>query len=170
MNSGGKIMKVILDIIGYITTIASILGMLVAVIYVTMGLFPLLWRLGLGRWKTRIAVFSKESERRESVKRDLAESGLFRKNNIESLGLEDVQRADQYAIIVLCDDMLDSLEDILNKKKSTAGLIIYATTTRLTPEKMSLLNNHPLVTLVNFRGRLISDLILMLMGVNYAKK
>ncbi len=159
-----------IDILSTISTIAWAIGALTVAVAVILGIFPLLWKLGIGRWQTKIAIISNDTNSKESVKDDLVSSRLFRQKNIVPLCSQDIQKLDKYSIIIACDDMIESLKMILDKKQSSSGLIVYATKTKLTAGQMDLLNRHPLVTLTNFRGRLMNDLIPLLMSTAYVKR
>ena len=63
------------------------------------------------------------------------------------------------------------LDDILQKKKDNTPLIIYAPQDKgkIAPEDLKKINQHRNVVVVNFRGRLINDILVSLMTTGFKK-
>ena len=65
----------------------------------------------------------------------------------------------------------DKLDDILRNKKDNVPLIIYAPQDkgRIESEDLETINQHRNVIIVNFRGRLINDILVSLMTTGFKK-
>ena len=137
-------------------------------------------RLGKAGWRFGLALFGKQikvvadTEDYETIHHDLIISGLIREKNITKVrkeNLSDLQ--DAFMIIVSCDYLTNNeFARVINGKSSRCGLIVYSPPEkdRMPPEKMSHLNSAPFSTLCNFRGRLVNDVLLMMLSTSFKKK
>ncbi len=70
-------------------------------------------------------------------------------------------------------DFKDKIDLILAKKKSNTALIIYAPQNEgfIEPKEMvEKINSYPNTTIVNFRGRLLNDILVSMITTSYSKK
>ncbi len=73
-------------------------------------------------------------------------------------------------LIVNWDDWGSKVDQILNKKTPETGIIVYALPGKIDPADMMKLQEHNFVTVTNFRGRLITDMLTMALAIRYARK
>ena len=64
----------------------------------------------------------------------------------------------------------DRILRILESKKSTCGIIVYAKNSSLEKEKMQEINRSHHVSVVNMRGRLANEVIVMLLATSFTRK
>ena len=164
-----------LNILGYVSTVIVIGSVVLGVYRWCRGIAPVPLRLGIGLATNRIAVLA-EGDEQTSLRNLLLDSGLFRKKNIlEVVQSGDIERAANAALYVIhWPSWKDNLTETLAKKKETTGLVVYAPHApgeedRIPNEVMAKLNEYPNVTVTNFRGRLLSDILLSMMTRSCAK-
>lgn len=159
-----------LDIVGYISTIIVILVFIIGLVMWSRGIIPALLRLGNGLSKRKIAIFA-TSDQANSLESLLLDSSLFQEKNITHvLTAEDVGRAENSTMfLAYWPDCENYIDQILAKKVDDTALIIYAPTElgRVSNEDMAKINQHRNVVLVNFRGRLINDIVVSMITTSY---
>lgn len=163
-------------IFGGISATILLIGVLLNFIFWLMGITPLLLRLGYGRWFRKIAVVAKP-DMYSVLKKDLTDSGIFREKNISSAiteaSISDVKNHDLLLVHYQSFNE-DQIKSILSNKKSNAGMIFYfpefSPENRISDHIRDEISNTPNTTLVNFRGRLLNDIITTLITTSYEKR
>lgn len=163
----------ILDILGYAATILVVIIFVFAAITWVKGIFPALLRLGNGLSMRQIAIFAK-SDNLSSLTSLLIDSGLFQERNIAKITKEDDFGKSERSTLFLVywPDWKDKLTQIKNLKRDGEALVIYAPRSAgLIPEDiMAELAKGRNVTVVNFRGRLLNDIVTAMITTGYTKK
>lgn len=142
-----------------------------------MGIAPLLWRLGYGRWFRKIAIVAK-SDSYESLRSDLVRSGIFRDNNIFSIYPESLSQVKDHDLLLVHYQSFteDEIKTILANKKANAGMIFYFPEfcpeegIKIADDMRKQINSNENVSVVNFRGRLLNDIITTLITTSYEKR
>lgn len=166
--------KIFLEIVGTLTTLIAVIAFLVAAISWLLGISPLLYRLGFGRWSRKISVLA-ASDSFASIRNDLVSSGVFREKNIEQITNKSIAKvSDSNLLLVDYGSFTDKeMRTIISNKKSGAGMVVYfpdfSPTNHVPDDVMKLINNEPHSVLVNFRGRLINDILITLLSTSYDK-
>ena len=154
------------------TSAIVIAGTLWGIVLWYRGIAPVLYRLGKGLATSRIAIFAGGDEK-SSLKSLLVDSGVFREKNIISVVKPgDMGRAEKAALYVIhWPSWKTNLDEALAQKTDTTGLVVYAPPEngRIPDEVMNKLNQQRNVAVTNFRGRLLSDILLSMMTRNYAQ-
>lgn len=159
----------ILDVIGYVSTVIVIIATVVSIYRWAVGISPALWRLGKGLAGRRIAVFA-EGDNFSSLKSLLTDSKLFKENNIIHVTKNDIGRAESCSLFLAHWKSIESqLDDILSKKKDGKALIIYQPREDglIKETDLAKINQHRNVIVVNFRGRLLNDIVTSLITTSY---
>ena len=168
-----------LTYVGYFTTILFILGVLWAAILWARGIIPVLYRLGKGLSGNKIMIFA-ATDNASSLENMLIESGLFQKQNISHISsIDDLERTEGFSLfLVYWPDWEDNIRKILTQKTKKTALILYAPHVidpatgkpKIVPKEiMSELNEKLNITLVNFRGRLLNDILVSMITKSYQK-
>lgn len=162
-------------IFGGISATMIILGVVLNFIFWILGIAPLLLRLGYGRWLRKIAIVAKP-EIYSNLKKDLVDSRIFREGNISSAitnqSLSDIKNHD-LLLVHYQSFTEDEIKTILGNKKSNAGMIFYYPEfspqdgKSIPNEIRDQISNCPNTTIVNFRGRLLNDIITTLITTSY---
>jgi hypothetical protein len=164
-----KTIKTIFEIVGYFSTAVVALGILIGFISWVRGILPAIWRLGKGLAGRKIAIFA-QGDHLTSLESLLQDSKLFRKNNIVAVPeVEDIGRAEDTTVfLVHWGDWQDDIEVVLKAKKDTTALVVYAPPIEpIRDQPFKRLSEVRNVTVTNFRGRLLNDLVISMITTGY---
>ena len=161
----------ILDIIGYITTCIVVIAFSVGIYKWITGISPALWRLGKGLSSRKIAILA-ESDNFTSLKNLLLDSNLIKKKNIIQVTGKELKKAANYTLLLAHWGSISSyLDSVLSDKRDETALLIYAPQEEglIPSEELGKINQHRNVIVVNFRGRLLNDIVTSLITTSYEK-
>jgi hypothetical protein len=164
-------------IIGGIFATLAIIGILLNLIFWILGITPLLWRLGYGRWFRKIAIVA-DDKYFNILRNDLVDSGIFRKNNISQISCQSLSKVKEHYLLLVHYQSFteENIKEILANKVSKAGLIFYYPEfspqdgMRIPDDMLKLINSKENTTIVNFRGRLLNDIITTFITTSYGKR
>lgn len=164
-------------IFGGISATIVILGVILNFVFWILGITPLLWRLGYGRWFRKISIVA-NNDSYTSLEGDLMGSGIFRKNNISHISSQNLARIKDSDLLLVHYKSFSEKEinEILSYKLHTAGMIFYypnfsSEKGEFIPNKIrDKISNTPNTSIVNFRGRLLNDVVTTLITTSYEKK
>jgi len=151
--------------VGRVSTLLFILASLYAVYLSLRGILPVLYRLGLALSKRRIAIFA-ESDDFNNLKNVLVDSKLFKEKNILQIDKESIRKAEGESLLLLhWESFKYSLDNVRKIKKDATALIIYAPTEdgKIDDTAMGKISDHRNIIVVNFRGRLVNDVLVCMM-------
>ena len=154
-----------LIMVGRVSTLLFILASLYAVYLFFKGILPVSYRLGTALSKRKIAVFA-DSDDFNNLKNILVDSKLFKKKNILQIDQRSIGRAEKESLLLLhWRSFRESLDSVLRIKKDAAALIVYAPTEdgKIDDKTMKKISEHRNVIVVNFRGRLVNDVLVCMM-------
>lgn len=161
-------------IFGGIASLLILFGFLLNCVFWFLGIWPLLWRLGYGRWSRKIAVVAK-ADVYADLKKLLIKSGVFREGNISQISsnsLSEVKESDM--LLVHYQSFSEQqIKTILANKKSGSGMIFYFPEyapqqgIKISDGMLKRINDEENTTVVNFRGRLLNDIITTLITTSY---
>lgn len=155
-----------------ISTVLWIGAAIYAFILWLRGVSPALFRLGKGLAMRKIALFAKP-DHAQSLRSLLIDSRLFREKNILDVPTyDDTGRAENATVfLVYWPDWGNNIEQVIAMKPDKCALIVYAPYdhARISDEKMKLIDNKRHSTVVNFRGRLLNDIVASMITTSYEK-
>lgn len=128
-----------------------------------------LYRLGNGLGKRDIAVFD-ENGSYESLRDSLVDSKLFKSKRVHQIHKNSIDKARKYSIFLVHYNVYQNdLDKILDLKDDSTALIVYAPQSegRITDSDMNKINDIRNAIVVNFRGRLINDILISLMITSF---
>jgi hypothetical protein len=156
---------VIFSLIGILATITVVIGCV-------WKLIPAAWRFGLALYGKKIYVVS-DIEEYENVKSDLVDSGLIREKNIQLITDKQIEKARKALLLIVVYGYLndDDFKTVVSRKRQRCGLIVYCPpgNTRIEDDKMKYLNKSSFTVLCNFRGRMVNDVLLMMLSTSFKK-
>lgn len=159
-----------LDWVGRFTAVIFLLTLICGIYAWVKGILPALIRLGNGLSKRRIAIFAKGDHLR-SLESLLLDSKLFSKKNVIDISSDsDFGRAEQATLfLIFWHDWQDKIAEILSAKKDNTALVVYAPPELglIPQDKLKELNGKRNVIVVNFRGRLLNDILISLISTSY---
>lgn len=163
--------------VGGAFTLAAVFSLLLTFIFWVLGITPLLWRLGLGRWIRKIAIVADDLVCGE-LKKDLVDSGIFRESNVRPISKNHLSQIKNHSLILVYYQSFNENEirQMLNDKQSSAGMIFYFPEFNPSEEKeisksmVQEIGKKENTIVVNFRGRLLNDIITTLITTSYEKR
>lgn len=159
-----------LAIVGAIDTFILVVIIIRAIILWAMGISPVLYRLGNGLARRKIAIFAK-NDNVSSLKGLLTDSNLFNVKNIfEITSSGDIGKAEEASVyLVHWHDWADDIEAVLNAKPDKCALVVYAPYNlgRIPDEQMKNLDGKRHTAVTNFRGRLLNDIVTSMITTSY---
>ena len=129
------------------------------------SILPVWYRLGLSLSKRKIAILA-DNDNHNNLRNVLIDSKLFNPKNIENIDENSIGKVETQSLLLMhWTSHQENLDSILINKKDSAMLIIYAPMEegRIESEELEKINKHRNVIIVNFRGRLINDVLVSMM-------
>lgn len=158
-------------VLGGISTLLTIAAFLFTIYLFARGIFPVWLRLGIGLSKRKIAIFAENEF--DNLKSVLLDSKIFQKSNIIKIDKGSIKKAEELTLLLVHWKSFESqIEDILRIKKDSAALIIYAPQNEGYIDKAVLekINQERNSIIVNFRGRLLNDILICMITTGYKKR
>ncbi len=155
-------------IIGGLTVTLTFLGILYKIFCWFFGVTPIVFRLGVALWKRKIAIFS-TTDSYVSLKDSLVDSNIFKEKNIIQITTNNVDKAKDYTVFLVdWESYGDKIEQVFSARKNhQTAIVIYAKPASIPQEKMSDIANRSNTVVVNFRGRLLNDILTSLITTSY---
>ena len=159
---------------GFVSTFILTIIIIVGMVLWFKGILPVLFRLGKGLSKGRIAIFAK-GDNLNSLKSLLLDSELFsEKNLIEIRSNNDFGKSEKSTLFLIFwhDWEKRDIDGILNRKTDKTALVIYSPQDRgfISKEDFKIINKERNVSIANLRGRLLNDIISSLITTSYENK
>lgn len=159
-------------IASFFLTIVGFLSLVILAIGVFTRLGKAAWRFGLALFKKKIAIVASNDDYRD-LKEDLADSGLIKEDNIIRVSDKHLTKAQDALLLIVVYEYLDKehFRTIVSRKNARCGLIVYYPPERgrVSPEDMAILSKTAFTALCNFRGRLVNDVLLMMLSTSFKK-
>lgn len=158
-------------VVGGLTTLFSIATVVYVVYLVIKGVFPVWYRLGIGLSTRKIAIFAEDEY--DNLKNLLVDSKIFQNKNIVKIDKKSIKRAEPLTLLLVHWKPFEAeIENILKIKKDNAALIIYAPQDEgfVDNETLKKINLERNSMIVNFRGRLLNDILNSMITTSYDKR
>lgn len=157
--------SLILEICGAISFVLLALGA-----FTRVG--KALVRFGLALHAKKIMVVADAADYSD-IKEDLCDSGLIKKENIQLISDKHLAKAKETLLLVVVYGYLDesAFESVVKGKDARCGLIVYCPPEkgRIREDEMQLLSKTNFTALCNFRGRLVNDVLLMMLSTSFIR-
>lgn len=157
-----NLFKNIMAIVGFLSTIL--------IVYLcTSNILKTLYRLGRGLAKRNIAIFD-AGDSYTSLKAVLIDSKLFKEERIHQIHQDSIDKAKKYSVFLVHYSVYhNKINEILALKDDSTALIVYAPQDegRINDDDMKKINNKRNTIVVNFRGRLLNDILISLMTTSF---
>ena len=159
-------------VMGGIATLLAVLSSGYIIFLIIKGVLPVWYRLGIGLSKSKIAIFSTGGDF-SKLKSMVICSKIFKeKNIIDEIHKGEIKPACGAKIfLVHWKYFKDEIEKIIDLKKDDTALIVYAPKEEgaIDDKNLSIINNERNSLIVNFRGRLINDMLISLVTANFRR-
>ena len=130
------------------------------------------WRFGLALSRKKIAIIASDEDYHD-LEEDLSDSDLIKKKNIMRVSTKQLAKAKEALLLIIVYEYLnkDEFEEVVKGKSARCGLIVYCPPGKgsIPPEEMALLSKTAFTALCNFRGRLVNDVLLMMLSTSFKK-
>ena len=155
-------------IVGGITVTIAFIAFVYRLVCWTFDITPIIFRLGIALWQRRVAIFG-NAEIFESLKNSLVDSNIFKKKNIIHISSDNIDKAkDETIFLVDWETFGDKIEQVFSARKNhQTAIVIYAKPASILQDKMSDIANRANTVVVNFRGRLLNDILTSLITTSY---
>jgi len=158
-------------IIWWISTIILIGGLIYTIYLIFKWVLPVLYRLWIGLSKREIAIFAEDKY--EGLKNILVDSNIFNEKNIIKIEKNEIKKSNGISILLVhWSSFKDNIDEILTEKKHSDWLIIYAPQEEwfIDKEDIKKLNWESNCIIVNFRWRLLNDILVSMITTSYEKR
>jgi len=157
-------------LVGGITVVFSLVGVAYGVVCWFFGVTPFLFRLGWSLWGRKVAVFG-STDAYQNLKATLTDSGLFWESNVLHIPIQNIDKAKTQSVFVVdWESFGDHVERVFDARSShQVPIVIFARPASIPPDKMSDIANRSNTVVVNFRGRLLNDVLTSLLTTSYEK-
>ncbi|MBN8520311.1 MAG: hypothetical protein J0L77_00240 [Alphaproteobacteria bacterium] len=155
-------------VVGSTATLLAILGFSYTVWLVVRGVLPVWYRLGIGLSRRKIAIFA--ASEFTSLSNMLEDSKIFERKNIIQIHKNDLSKAENETVFLIhWNEYKDKIDEILNYKRDGTALIVYAPQNegRINQSDMDKITYHRNTVVVNFRGRLLNDILTSLITTSF---
>jgi hypothetical protein len=163
--------KWLLDLVWDIATVVMILTWIYTFLARLFWVRPILLRFWFWRWFRKIAIVAKNDEYSQ-IESDLKWSWIFK--NITSILPWSLWSVKDHDLLVVHYESFseEEIKEIISYKQAKAWMIFYHPNadTRIAPEMMKIIWNKQNTTVVNFRWRLLNDIVTTLITTSYEKR
>ncbi|OGS20968.1 MAG: hypothetical protein A2252_04560 [Elusimicrobia bacterium RIFOXYA2_FULL_39_19] len=155
-------------IVGGITVTLAFLAFVYRLLCWAFGITPIVFRLGIALWQRKVVIFG-SFEIFESLKSSLVDSNIFKKNNILHINSDNIDKSKEETIFLVdWETFGDKIEQVFSARKNhQTAIVIYAKPASIPQDKMSEIANRANTVVVNFRGRLLNDILTSLITTSY---
>ena len=155
-------------IVGGISTALMVIAFLWTAFLQIKGTIPVWYRLAKGLAKRKVAVFA-DTAAFSSLKATLTDSGIFDEKNITHIEHANVDRAKDHTLyLVDWNSFGDRIDEIFAARRGHhTSVVIYASPGSIPQETMASVANKANTVVVNFRGRLLNDILTSLITSKY---
>lgn len=157
-------------IVGGISTLIAIILAIYSIYLVVTGVLPVWIRLGKSLSNRKIAIYANSDF--ESLKSVILDCGLFKEKNIVQIQSDTIAKGKDYSVMLInYVEFSDKIIDIIQHKDDCDALLIYAPQSagRLDETLINAINNERNSIIVNFRGRLLNDILTTMITTKYGK-
>lgn len=155
-------------IVGGVTVTLGFLGIIYKILCWTFGITPIVIRLGIALWKRKVAIFG-SADAYASLEATLTDSGIFKKSI--HITADNIDKAkDETIFLVDWESFGEKIDQVFSARKNhQTAIVIFAKPASIPNEKMADIANRANTVVVNFRGRLLNDILTTLITTSYEK-
>jgi len=155
-------------IIGGITVLSAAIAILYRILCIILGVTPLVFRIGKALWRRKIGIMG-DAESSRILMDCVVDSGVFKKRNIVQINNENIDKAKNISLLLVdwesCGTQIDEI--FIARNNQNTAVIIYAKAGSIPQEKMAEIANRTNTLVVNFKGRLLNDILNSLITTSF---
>jgi hypothetical protein len=155
-------------IVGGLTVVTATLGIIYRIICIVLGVSPLVFRIGKAVWRRKVAIIG-NSESYSILNECIVDSGIFKKNNVIHITTDNIDKVKEYSVLLIDWESSNTQIDqiFMARKNHNTAVIIYAKAGSIPHEKMAEIANKANTVVVNFKGRLLNDILNSLITTSF---
>jgi 5S rRNA maturation endonuclease (ribonuclease M5) len=155
-------------IVGGITVVLSVIGIVYRIACIILGVTPLVFRIGKAIWRRKVAIIG-TYEAYSSLKNCITDTDIFKKGNVIHIPLDNIEKAKEHTILLVdwetSGNQIDQI--FVARKNHNTAVIIFAKAGSIPHEKMAEIGNKSNTVVVNFKGRLLNDILNSLITTSF---
>lgn len=155
----------------WISSIFIIIWVITTLVLVIRWVVPVLYRLWLWLSKRKIAIFAEEKF--DELKNMLVDSNVFKENNVIKIWKSEIKKSNSISVLLVhWNSFKDNIDEIIAEKKYSDAIIIYAPQEEwfIDGENLKKLNLQSNCIIVNFKWRLLNDILVSMITTSYEKR
>lgn len=155
-------------IIGAATTVLIFCGFVYRIACWIFCVTPIAFRFGIALQKRKVAIFG-DAVAFNILKNCLIDSKIFKSKNIIHVPLDNIDKAKNKTIFLVdWSSFGENIENIFAARKNDqVPIVIFAKPASITQDKMIEIENRTNTVVVNYRGRLMNDILTSLVTTSY---
>ena len=155
-------------IVGGITVVFAAIGIIYRVVCIVLGISPLVFRIGKALWRRKVAIIG-SAEAYSSLKECITDTDIFKKENVIHISIGNIDKAKDYTLLIVdWDTSSNQIDHIFSVRRNhNTAVIIFAKAGSIPHEKMSEIANKSNTVVVNFKGRLLNDILNSLITTSF---
>ena len=157
-------------VVGGLLSLVAVIGVLGTTYLVLKGVIPVWYKLGISLSKRKISIFA--GEKFNELKDVLIDSGMFRTKNIVQIDKEAIKKAEKTSFYIIHYSFYkNNIDEIISLKKDSDAMIVYAPQDEgfIEQDILNKLNSQRNTIVVNFRGRLLNDILISMITTSFSK-
>jgi hypothetical protein len=155
-------------IIGGSTIVLSAFGILYRIACIAFGITPLVLRIGKAIWLRKVGIIG-SIEAFSSLKDSITDTNLFKTKNVFHIPLDNIEKVRDYTILLVDWESVGSqIDQVFSKRRSyNTAVLIFAKPGTIPQDKMNEIANKSNTVVVNFKGRLLNDILNSLITTSF---
>lgn len=155
-------------IVGGLTVVFAAIGIIYRVVCITLGVTPLVFRIGKAIWRRKVAIIG-SAEAFSSLKDCIIDTNIFKNHNVIHIPIDNIEKSKEHTILLVdwetSGNYIDNI--FLARKNYNTAVIIFAKPASIPHGKMDEIGNRSNTVVVNFKGRLLNDILNSLITISF---
>lgn len=155
-------------IVGGITVVFAAIGIIYRIVCIVLGISPLVFRIGKALWRRKVAIIG-SAEAYSSLKECITDTDIFKKENVIHISIDNIDKAKDHTLLIVdWETSSNQIDHIFSARRNhNTAVIIFAKAGSIPHEKMSEIANKSNTVVVNFKGRLLNDILNSLITTSF---
>lgn len=155
-------------LLGGASAVLLVIGTFYKVVTWFFGITPIILRFGFALQSKRVAIFG-SSDAHASLRAALIDSGIFKDKNIVAIDNSDLVKGKSCHLFLVdwesCGELIDEVFSL--RQNHQTAVVIIAKPATIPQNKISEIANRSNTVIVNFKGRLLNDMLTSLVTTSY---
>jgi hypothetical protein len=156
------------NILGGLTVVFAAVGIIYRIVCIALGVTPLVFRIGKAIWSRKVAIIG-SSEAFSFLKDCITDTEIFNKKNVIYIPLDNIDKVKEHTILLVdwetSGNKIDQI--FVARKNHNTAVIIFAKAGSIPQDMMAEIANRSNTVVVNFKGRLLNDILNSLITTSF---